>query len=337
MGELTHLLSTTFHVLADTFLLMLLGLGVLLVLRKLSSPGSQAPQTAIFPVVAFQRVNTQFDQMRNRIQQSFGQKVRGRRKLGRAKAPGRAPKRRLFVLDYKGDVKASVNQRFRAEVTAVLQAQQPDDEVLVRLESPGGEVSAYGLAATQMERLKASGIKTTVTVDTVAASGGYLMACVADQVLASPFALLGSIGVVQEFPNLHRLLSKAGVDYHTLTAGESKRTVSLLGKIDDANLEKQKTKLSEIHDLFISKVVEHRPALAERAAQLFTGDAWLGSDALEQGLCDGLITSDDYLVQRSLSSDWEVYHVIARIAPGEQGWIAKLRKLLHHSGMSMTL
>ena len=203
---------------------------------------------------------------------------------------------RVYVLDFEGDILASQVAHLREEVTALLAVLRPEDEVVLRLESPGGGVAHYGLAAAQLTRLKDKKAKLTVCVDRVAASGGYMMACVADTIVAAPFAVIGSIGVIAAVPNVHRLLKKHEVDYEELTAGEFKRTVSTFGEITDKGRAKFVEQLEETHALFKDFVKTQRPALDVSAVS--TGEYWLGRRAKELGLVDQLGTSDDYLLSR---------------------------------------
>jgi serine protease SohB len=205
--------------------------------------------------------------------------------------------RNVFVLDFDGDLRATAVTALREEVTAILGVATPTDEVVVRLESPGGVVHGYGLAASQLARLRARNIPLTVCVDKVAASGGYLMACVASHIVAAPFAVLGSIGVVASVPNANRALTRLGVDFMDITAGEHKRTVTLFGPLREEGVAKLKSQVEETHDLFKSFVHEMRPALD--VARVATGDHWHGTHALELGLIDELGTSDDCLLAKA--------------------------------------
>ncbi len=223
------------------------------------------------------------------------QKQKEEKLKAKASAKNETPKSRLFVLDFVGDIKASAVEELREEISAVILAAKPTDQVLVKIESPGGMVHGYGLAASQLLRLKKAGIRLVASVDKVAASGGYLMACVADQVIAAPFAIVGSIGVVAQVPNLHRLLKKYDVDYQEYTAGEYKRTVSLLGEITPKGEEKFKEQLEETHQLFKHFVSRFREKLSlEKVA---TGEHWYGEQALSLGLVDEILTSDDFLLR----------------------------------------
>jgi len=218
-------------------------------------------------------------------------------------------KPRLFVLDFDGDIEATQVAALREEISAVLQVARPEDAVMVRLESGGGIVHSYGLAASQLKRVRDHGHKLYVSVDKVAASGGYMMACVADQILAAPFAVLGSIGVVAQMPNFHRLLNKHEIDVEMHTAGEYKRTLTMFGENTDAARAKFRQELNEIHDLFKSFVAENRAALAiDRVA---TGEHWYGTQALELGLIDTIQTSDDFLLARV--KDHDVYEIRYRV------------------------
>lgn len=211
-------------------------------------------------------------------------------------------KKRVFVIDFDGDIKASEVENLRQEVSAVLTVASTKDEVLVRLESGGGTVHGYGLAASQLQRLRDQDISLTISVDKVAASGGYMMACVADKLIAAPFSLIGSIGVIAGIPNLNRLLKKHDVDYEQLYAGEFKRTLTLFGENTDIGRAKMQQQLEDIHVLFKSFVKSQRPNLD--VDTVATGEHWLGTRALELGLVDQLQTSDDYLM--SLRNDAEL-------------------------------
>jgi serine protease SohB len=214
----------------------------------------------------------------------------------------RAPKsKRVFVLDFKGDVLASAVEHLREEITAVLEVAGKEDEVLVRLESPGGAAHSYGFAASQLARVRDRGIHLTVCVDRVAASGGYMMACVADEIVAAPFSIIGSIGVVAAVPNLHRLLERHGVDYENATAGKYKRTVSFLAKITEEGRQKFQEQLEETHALFKGFVHRYRPNMA--IDEVATGEHWQGSRAHELGLVDRMGTSDDLLLTRAAEAE----------------------------------
>ncbi|MFZ0602499.1 MAG: protease SohB [Roseiarcus sp.] len=207
---------------------------------------------------------------------------------------GQEPGKRIYVLAFKGDMRASAVKRLGAEIDAVLIAARPEtDEAVIRIESPGGTVTGYGLAAAEILRLRERKIKVTASVDQVAASGGYMMACAADRIVAAPFAVVGSIGVVAPVPNLHRLLQKNQIDFEEMTAGEFKRTVSVLGEITPAGREHFRGKLDATHDAFKAHVEQCRPNVD--IARVANGDYWLAREALPLGLVDEIMTGDDLL------------------------------------------
>lgn len=213
--------------------------------------------------------------------------------------------KRVFVLTFNGNLSASAVSHLREEVTAVLTQAKTEDEVLVKLESAGGMVHSYGLASSQLDRLRKAKIPLTVAVDKVAASGGYMMACVADRILAAPFAIVGSIGVVAQMPNFNKVLKKHDVDYELLTAGEHKRTLTMFGENTDKGREKFIEELEETHQLFKGYVSERRPQVDIN--KIATGEIWYGTKALEMALVDDIQTSDEYLV--SCIQQAQVYEV----------------------------
>lgn len=211
-------------------------------------------------------------------------------------------RRRLWVLNFDGDLQASAVGALRNEVTAILTLAEEGDEVLACIESPGGMVHGYGLAASQLHRIRRHpGVKLTVAVDKVAASGGYLMACIGERILAAPFAIVGSIGVVAQIPNVHRLLKRNDIDVEVLTAGEFKRTLTVFGENTEDGRRKFVEELEDVHTLFKDFVAEQRPSLdVDRVA---TGEAWHGTRAVELGLVDELMTSDEYLTAACKDAD----------------------------------
>ena len=203
-------------------------------------------------------------------------------------------KKNLFVIDFVGDIEASNVNALRHEVSAILSAAEKGDEVIVKIESSGGLVHSYGLAASQLLRIKAADLKLTVAIDKVAASGGYMVAVVADRILAAPFAVVGSIGVVAEIPNVNRLLKKYDVDYDVYTAGEYKRTLTLFGENTDAARERFTKEIEDVHSLFQEFVDKNRSGLD--LAAVSTGETWYGQRAIDVKLVDDLITSDQYIM-----------------------------------------
>ena len=221
-------------------------------------------------------------------------------------------KSRLFVLDFNGSIDAKEVSGLREEVTALLTVATPDDEVFVRLESGGGMVHGYGLAASQLDRIRQKDIPLTVAVDKVAASGGYMMACVANKILSAPFAIVGSIGVIAQIPNFNKLLKKNDIDYEQLTAGEFKRTLTMFGENTDAGRAKFIEELEETHVLFKDFVRERRPSLD--IDKVATGEHWFGLKAKELGLVDEIQTSDDYLL--SASKDKQIVAIKYEVKKG---------------------
>jgi serine protease SohB len=212
-----------------------------------------------------------------------------------------AKKSRVFVLNFDGNVSASAVSHLREEVTAILTQATSNDEVLIKLESPGGMVHSYGLASSQLDRLRKKGIPLTACVDKVAASGGYMMACVADKILAAPFAIVGSIGVVAQMPNFSKVLKKHDVDFEILTAGKYKRTLTMFGENTEEGREKFVAELEETHELFKTYVSERRPQVD--IEKIATGEIWYGSQAKGLALVDDVQTSDEYLVSRIAEAD----------------------------------
>ncbi|MCK5366600.1 MAG: protease SohB [Gammaproteobacteria bacterium] len=232
---------------------------------------------------------------------------RQERKALRKRSAEEAEKsRRVFVINFRGDIRASAVAALREEVTALLTIARAEDEVVLRLENAGGLVHDHGLAASQLERIRGRGIPLTVAVDKIAASGGYMMACVADRILAAPFAVLGSIGVLMQLPNFHRILDAHGVDFELLKGGEYKRKLTVFGENSDVDRARMQQEIDDTHTLFKNFVGEHRPQLDMGAVA--TGEHWYGRQALELVLCDELRTSDDYLL--AASQEAELYELV---------------------------
>lgn len=237
-----------------------------------------------------------------------GQKVRRRERKARARrsAEEAGRSRRVFVINFRGDIRASAVAALREEVTALLTIARPEDEVVLRLENAGGLVHDHGLAASQLERIRGRDISLTVAVDKIAASGGYMMACVGDRIIAAPFAVLGSIGVLMQLPNFHRFLDGHGVDFELLKGGEYKRKLTVFGENSDADRDRMQQEIDDTHQLFKDFVAEHRPQVD--IGSVATGEHWYGRRALEVALCDELRTSDDYLLEASRES--ELYELV---------------------------
>lgn len=228
-----------------------------------------------------------------KVSRSLWQRLQFWKKI--AEAEPAQKEKTLYVLEFDGDVHAEQVKNLREEVSALLHIAEQGDEVLLKLTSPGGAVNSYGLAASQLVRIRDKGIPLTVAVDEVAASGGYLMACVANKIVAAPFAIVGSIGVVAEMPNFHKVLEKYNIDYEQFTAGEYKRTVSMFGQNTESAKEKFTEELNEIHLIFKDFVMQYRPSLD--VEKIATGEYWLAVKALELGLVDELKTSDSYILE----------------------------------------
>lgn len=217
-------------------------------------------------------------------------------------------RKRIYVVNFRGDIRASAVASLREEITAILMVATEKDEVFMRLESGGGVVHGYGLAASQLMRLREKNIPLTVSVDKVAASGGYMMACVGNRIIAAPFAIIGSIGVIAQIPNFYKVLKKHDVDFDQFTAGEFKRTVTMFGENTEEAKAKFREEIEDIHLLFKDFIVQHRPDVD--IVKVSTGESWPGTRALERNLVDELKTSDDYLLENSKHADiYEISYV----------------------------
>ena len=213
--------------------------------------------------------------------------------------------KRIFVLDFKGDIRASDVSSLREEITAILTVASKNDEVVVLIESAGGTVHGYGLAASQLKRLRNKNIQLTVAVDKVAASGGYMMACVANKIIAAPFAIIGSIGVLAQIPNFNRLLKSHNIDFEQITAGEFKRTLTIFGENTDKDRKKLQEELEDTHKLFKEFILENRNQID--IDKIATGEHWYGKQAIALNLVDKLETSDDYL--SAAAKDADIYEI----------------------------
>ena len=279
-------------------------------------------------------LNRQFEEQADILQRAIEGKERFKKFLKTRERTRKKEKRdktrddrnRVFVLDFKGDIRASATESLRREVSAVLAVAKPTDQVLVRLENAGGTVHEHGLAASQLLRIQRRGIPLLVAVDKVAASGGYLMACVADRIIAAPFAIIGSVGVLFQLPNFNRLLEERGVDFEQIAAGRYKRTVTMFGKNTDEGREKLREEIVEVHELFKRQIAEHRPQVDVDG--IATGEHWYGAKALELKLVDELNSSDDFLLEAA--KDRDLYHVTykrrrplsARVLGGVEGLLS---------------
>ena len=261
--------------------------------------------------IEVKKLNTHFDNMASAVKSvmlsKHDWKIEQKAEKKRLKQESKKSKneqdtrKRLFVLNFDGDIKASSVDTLREEISAILTTATANDEVVVRLESGGGMVHGYGLAASQLKRIRDKEIPLTVCVDKIAASGGYMMACVGNQIISAPFAIIGSIGVLAQIPNFNKVLKNKDIDFEQFKAGEYKRTVTLFGETTDEDRRKMQSDIDETHDLFKQFVSNQRPSLdMEKVA---TGEHWFGTQALELGLVDVIKTSDDYLMEQSESAD----------------------------------
>ncbi|USE84250.1 protease SohB [Acinetobacter tibetensis] len=260
-------------------------------------------------------LNARVNEQRKKIAQTTASKLELLQLTQQLAKEARARKKnnqKVYVLDFKGDTAASAVDNIREEITLILAtAKAGRDRVVVRLESPGGMVHGYGLAAAQLVRLRDAGFHLTICVDKVAASGGYMMACIASEIIAAPFAVVGSIGVVAQVPNFNRLLKEHHVDFELYTAGQFKRTVTMFGENTPEGKAKFEEELQQTHELFKHFVEKYRPQL--NVEKVATGEHWYGRDALDLNLVDKLQTSDEYLL--NLLPQHDVYVIQTRRKP----------------------
>lgn len=283
---------------------------ILVVIAALSQKSKSKPKGKL----TIKKINEKFEEMAETINEAILTKdeVKEQKKSKKTKSKKTKTKkhpRRVFVIHFNGDIRASAVNALREEVTAILLTAKSHDQVLCCLESPGGLVNAYGLAASQLQRLKDAKLNLTVAVDKVAASGGYMMACVADEIIAAPFSVIGSIGVIAQLPNFHRYLEKKNIDFEQLTAGEYKRTLTMFGKNTAKSRDKMQEEINDTHDLFKTFISQHRENL--EIDQVATGEHWYGTQALELKLIDKIQTSDDYIL--SANNKFDIYQVQYRI------------------------
>lgn len=261
------------------------------------------------PRLRIKKINDKYDRYTNRINEMILDRKDYKKFKKQQKKDieerKRNPIKKVFVIDFYGDIKASETHGLTECITAILTSATTDDEVVVRVDSGGGMVHAYGLASSQLQRIRQHNIPLTVAIDKVAASGGYMMACVADRIIAAPFAIVGSIGVIAQLPNFNRFLKKRDIEYEQIMAGEYKRTLSMFGENTKKDRVKTQEDVENIHTLFKNFVTEHRPQVL--IDQVSTGEHWHGIQALQLNLVDQLITSDEYLLTASKHSD--IYQV----------------------------
>ncbi len=299
---------------ADYFLFLLKAITVLFVVVAIIGAlfkASHSDQDSTGGKLSIAKLNSKLEQIRTRMQhETLGKKAfksaqKSLKQSHKAEEKSESEKPNAYAIRFKGDIQASQVALLKQEVNAILTVAQKGEEVVVVLESPGGSVSGYGLAASQLQRLKDAGLKLTACVDQVAASGGYMMACVADRIYAAPFSIIGSIGVVSQIPNVHRLLQRYDVDVDVLTAGKHKAPLTLLGENTEEGKKKHLADLDAIHQRFKNLVKIHRDEL--NIDEVSEGDFWLAEDALQLKLIDSIQTSDSYLM--ALCETAQVYRV----------------------------
>lgn len=286
--------------------------------------------------LTIKHLNKHFDDLAHSIKENILSKTewqtakKAEKKHKKESQTNKETKSRIFVLNFDGDIHAHRVAQLREEITAILLVATPKDQVLVKINSPGGAVNGYGLAASQLLRIREHNIPLIAAIDKVAASGGYMMACVASEIIAAPFAIIGSIGVVAQLPNFHRFLKKHNIDFEQITAGEFKRTLTLFGENTSKGRAKAQEEVNETHAIFKHFVHQHRPQVDINAVA--TGEYWLGTRALHFRLIDMLITSDEYLLKESANK--EIYSICferkAKLIEKIQGGISStLNNLIH--------
>ncbi len=285
--------------LAKALTVVVLAWAILAIFVSMSHRRSRPPER-----LEVKSLNEKYEEMSDILKEAMLSKKQFKRMLKERKARRQAEEKKI-VLDFRGDMKATAVSSLREEVTAVLTMATPTDEVLVRLENSGGLVHEHGLAASQLQRIRSRRIPLTVAVDKVAASGGYLMACVGNRIIAAPFAVVGSIGVLAQFPNFRGWLDRHGVYFEELKAGEHKQSLSMFGTNTDEDRMKVKSQLEDVHALFKALVAQNRPSVD--VASVATGEYWYGVRARNLNLIDDVTTSDDYLL--AASENTELYEV----------------------------
>lgn len=216
-------------------------------------------------------------------------------------------RKRIFVLNFAGDIRASAVKNLREEVTAILTTATSQDEVLLRLESPGGIVPGYGLAAAELLRIRQRQIPLTIAIDKIAASGGYMMAVTGNKILAAPFAIVGSIGVIAQLPNFNELLKKHHIQFEQIMAGQYKRTLSLFGENTRQGRAKFQEEVDITHTLFKAFIQNNRSIV--NVEEVATGEHWYASQAIELKLVDEIMTSDDYLLQAATTHQIDIFEI----------------------------
>lgn len=283
--------------------ILLLITGILALIQKGKSSGKNK--------LEIKKINEKFNEYKHQLHETVLNKdelkkiSKDEKAVEKTEKKSKTTKKKLYLINFIGDMRASAVNSLREEISAILTVATPNDEVVLCLESPGGIVSSYGFAAAQLTRLRQKNIPLTVIVDKVAASGGYMMAVVANKIIAAPFAIIGSVGVVAQIPNFHRLLNKNHIDFELITAGEYKRTLTMFGENTEKGREKMQEDIEKILYYFKDFIAQNRPSV--NVQQIATGEIWLASEALTMNLIDRLDTSDDYIL--TASKDCDIYQV----------------------------
>ena len=267
-----------------------------------------------------QSINKDLDSLEEGIKKNILSKQEFKKFVKSKKKNSKKLSNKIFVIDFKGNIKASEIISLRREISGILLSFKKGDEILLRLENSGGTVHEHGLAASQLKRIRDKNIPLTICVDKVAASGGYMMACVANKIVASPFAIIGSIGVIAQVPNFNKLLKNKGVDFEQQTAGNYKRTVTMFGKNTDKDRKKLKEQLEDIHSLFKEFIKDNRRNLD--VEKVSTGEYWYGKDALKLKLIDKILTSDEYII--SMKDRFEIIRIKYKPAKSISDKLSKL-------------
>lgn len=285
---------------AKSFLVLIVIVLILIVFFVLLSKGKDRSKEKLTIKDLNEKLDEQSEEILHKTLNKKEMKKFHKEKKAAHKAAEKAPRKTLYILNFHGDIKASAVTGLSHELNAILKVATPNDEILVKIDSAGGMVHTYGLAAAQLMRIRAKNIPLTVAIDKIAASGGYLMACVANKIIAAPFAIIGSIGVVVQLPNFHKLLKEHHIDYEMYTAGEFKRTLTVFGENTAEGRKKLKEEIEEVHQIFKNLITDHRPQVD--IDKVATGEHWLGQQALDLKLVDDIQTSDDYLLEKSKSA-----------------------------------
>ena len=165
--------------------------------------------------------------------------------------------------------------------------------IVLRVDSPGGGAAASQEIFEYIRGIQEEGLPLVVSMGSVAASGGYYIACTADTIFANPGTLTGSIGVVMSFTNLEELFGKIGLDFEVIKSGRFKDTGSWSREMTDAERALLQGTIDDIHAQFVEAIAEGRGMEYDAVAALADGRIFSGRQALEAGLVDRLGTLED--------------------------------------------